>query len=482
MANQNHTKIKLDYQFFQFKVGTEFTIEEFLNFTGRKMSNQSVKSYISKKWSFFIEKRNNKYFINDKIKSIKIDQFISLYEQKNKTILNVIEKKEINETVKIKKQKNLNPQLLISPIESISINQYFCIEKIYLENLSDKKEIYFLGENGVGKTILLQSIILALKGNQEEGDIINYLKYNNFKNPKLDVSDINLKKYSFSKTQYIYENAFAYGVSRFKMNSEEKDETGYLTLFSYDKYLENPVKWLQKLKFRELEGNYNHIGLEKAKELIIDLLDKKVQIEVSSESVIFIENETRLQINQLSDGYRSVIIWVSDLLTRLSDNQPNIRKIQDFKGIVIIDELDMFLHPLWEYKIMNKIRYWFPDIQFIISTHSPVLVLGASADSVFYKVYKENGFTQISEPYLAKELLHLMANSIITSPLFDLEDATMANNNNSDIDTSSDYLYSIIHKQIKHIANQIKAEGQVYFSKQEIEHLVKKELEKYNKN
>jgi len=378
--------------------------------------------------------------------------------------------------------KLLNPQLLISPIESFSINQFFCIEKIYLENLQNKKEIYFLGENGAGKTMLLQSIILALKGNQEEGDIINYLKDNSFKTPKLEATDINQKKYSFSKSQNNYQNAFAYGVSRFKINSEQKDETGYLTLFSYDKYLENPVKWLQNLKFRELEGDFNHIGLEKAKELIIDLLDKKVQIEVNSKEVVFIENRTRLQINQLSDGYRSILICMADLLTRLSENQSNVKKIQDFKGVVLIDELDMFLHPSWEYKIMNKIRFWFPNIQFIISTHSPILVLGASADSVFYKIYKENGFTQISEPYFATDLLHLMANSIITSPLFELEDATMANNISSNLDTSSDYLYSIIHKQIKQITKQKKVDGQVYFSKSEIKKKKKNELEKYNKN
>ena len=60
---------------------------------------------------------------------------------------------------------------------------------------------------------------------------------------------------------------------------------------------------------------------------------------------------------------------------------------------MLVDEIGVYLHPKWQYTIVRKLRSWFPLVQFIFTTHSPIVIMGASKDAAFYKVYKEGGVT-----------------------------------------------------------------------------------------
>jgi len=125
--------------------------------------------------------------------------------------------------------------------------------------------------------------------------------------------------------------------------------------------------------------------------------------------------------------------------------------LKDFYGVVLIDEIDMFLHPKWEYSIVKKLREQLPNIQWFITTHSPMLILGASEDAVVYKLYKNNeGKTQISEQWTMNDMAHLMANAIITSPLFDLPTARMSSLKNKEkLNTTDNFWIAKIYERIK---------------------------------
>ncbi len=182
------------------------------------------------------------------------------------------------------------------------------------------------------------------------------------------------------------------------------------------------------------------------KKMLIQILDNNLtDIEINNGKVNFIEKGSTVTINELSEGYKSVIIWVSDLLSRLIKLQPHIKEIKEFRGIVLVDEVDLHLHPKWGYSIVEKLRKWFPNIQFIFTTHSPTVILGSSEDAIFFKIYKEEGVSKISQP--VDNIENLMANSVTTSPLFNLPDAR-ARNSDENIDTSDDFLYTKIHKEI----------------------------------
>ena len=368
----------------------------------------------------------------------------------------------------------------IALLRQVEIKNYFSVQSVKLSKLAKQQEIYLVGENGDGKTLLLQAILLGLKDNRVTGVASDYISENPTTKLSIKATDANEKEYHFTdglaKHPHPYDHIFAYGINRFRNDSDQKEEEGYLTLFSHEQYLENPVKWLQNIDYREKSGEGLRISLEMAKEILRELLDENVTIEVSPDKVIFNERGTEVTFNQLSDGYKSVIIWISDLIARLSEKQPYVSTIQDFRGIVLVDEIGVYLHPKWQYKIVRKLRSWFPHIQFIFTTHSPIVIMGASKDATFYKVYKESGVTKVSDAVDAASIANLMANGIVTSPLlFGLADARPAafDENKGELDTSDDYLSGKIHQAItKHIQDRNNV------TENEIMTLIQQELDK----
>ena len=85
-----------------------------------------------------------------------------------------------------------------------------------------------------------------------------------------------------------------------------------------------------------------------------------------------------LRIEQLSEGYKIVIAMVADLAARMAEANPDMDNPLNTTGIVLIDEMDLHLHPRWQREILQQLTRVFPNIQFIVSTHSPVIVVGAA--------------------------------------------------------------------------------------------------------
>ena len=81
-----------------------------------------------------------------------------------------------------------------------------------------------------------------------------------------------------------------------------------------------------------------------------------------------------LYLDQLSDGERSLLAIVADLVRRLSLANPELGDPLRGAGIVLIDELELHLHPTWQRTIVDKLRTTFPNIQFIATTHSPFVI------------------------------------------------------------------------------------------------------------
>lgn len=309
-----------------------------------------------------------------------------------------------------------------------------------------------MGENGDGKTILLQAIALALRGNQNVGTVSDIVKQNPYQKLFLKATTSDGEEYSYKENPKNQEKSFnailGYGIERFRNDSDKVDKTGYVSLFDKETYLENPEKWLQHLDYKESKGDTSEISLTQAIEILKDVLEKDaIEIRVTPDKVTFTEKGTELHFNQLSDGYQSVIIWVCDLIARLSKLQPYVSHPKDYSGVVLVDEIGAYLHPKWAYGIVKKLREWFKNLQFIFTTHNPIVILGASEDAAFYKVYKENGKTKVSEP--VEDISDLMLNSLVTSPLFNLPTARPKGFDESNDLSDDDYIYRRIHQLIQ---------------------------------
>ena len=81
-----------------------------------------------------------------------------------------------------------------------------------------------------------------------------------------------------------------------------------------------------------------------------------------------------LDLSQLSDGERSFLAMTCDLGRRLALANPQLKNPLHGAGVVLIDELELHLHPKWQREVREKLRKTFPNIQFITTTHSPFVI------------------------------------------------------------------------------------------------------------
>lgn len=372
-----------------------------------------------------------------------------------------------------------------SYIKSLYIKDFLCISDDIALNFDSSKEIYFLGENGDGKSILLMALCLAFKGNyiiektqkSQTGKAVDLLSFNN--DTKLKGTDEFDNDYALNNAIYL-DSLFAYGTHRGRNSEDDFEKYGFMTLFSTEYKLNSPIAWLKDLKLSEDERGASAvpIAIEQLKDLFYNLLEKKVQIEITGSEVIFEENGYKLSLDELSEGYRGVIILICDLLYRLSLRQRELSEnIMHMKGVVLIDEIDQHLHLKWQRTIVSHLRTLFPNIQFFFTTHSPTILQGASDDAVIYKVYRHNGNTMISEPYYKKNLNHLMLNTLVTSSLFGLNNSRLDNSQENAI-TDDTYLLYRINSKIESMLEQKKQMGINYFSEHEIDSIIDEVINK----
>ena len=90
-----------------------------------------------------------------------------------------------------------------------------------------------------------------------------------------------------------------------------------------------------------------------------------------------------LTLNQLSAGYRNMLALVMDFARRLAQANPHLENPLEAEAILMIDELDLHLHPTWQQKIIPDLRKVFPNTQIIATTHSPEIVTTVDRDQVW---------------------------------------------------------------------------------------------------
>ena len=199
----------------------------------------------------------------------------------------------------------------------------------------------------------------------------------------------------------------------------------HLSLFDPSIALLDTLEWLKQLRFKQLEGKQPEDQLLSRLIAFINsgnLLPGNVKLQdVRSEGVFFSENGNQLEVLQLSDGYRSVIGLVFELIRQLAEkyeHDPNMffhaRDPQiTTAGLVLIDEVDAHLHPSWQQAIGPWLVKYFPNMQFIVSTHSPLVCQAAERGSIW----------RISPPGEGREPYQVLGNELNRLLYGDLLDA-----------------------------------------------------------
>lgn len=90
----------------------------------------------------------------------------------------------------------------------------------------------------------------------------------------------------------------------------------------------------------------------------------------------------RLRIDQLSGGYKAVLALAADLAWRMAQGNPHLPRPLESEAVVLIDEVDLHLHPSWQQRILPDLTRTFPKAQFIVTTHSPQVITTVGPEKV----------------------------------------------------------------------------------------------------
>ena len=168
----------------------------------------------------------------------------------------------------------------------------------------------------------------------------------------------------------------------------------HLSLFDEGIAFTKCLEWLQDLKFRALEHDPEGGLLGRLIRFVNEsnFLPAGVRIEdVTSRNVMFRDaNGVVVPVMDLSDGYRSVLSMTFEIIRQMAmtfgpdeifDPDDPTKVVPE--GVVIVDEIDTHLHPTWQSRIGHWFCDHFPNVQFIVSTHSPLVCQSAENGSVY---------------------------------------------------------------------------------------------------
>jgi predicted pyridoxine 5'-phosphate oxidase superfamily flavin-nucleotide-binding protein len=133
---------------------------------------------------------------------------------------------------------------------------------------------------------------------------------------------------------------------------------------------------------------------------------------------------TDVPLQALSDGYRAYVGWIADLLYHVCMGAPGGLKLVENRGVVLVDEVDLHLHPEWQQRVIPTLARVFPRLQFVFTSHSPLLVGTVYGSNVFVLDTQEtDGIRQSLLRPSEEETYGLSADQILTSGNFGLASA-----------------------------------------------------------
>lgn len=172
-------------------------------------------------------------------------------------------------------------------------------------------------------------------------------------------------------------------------------QMGYVDCIAAASNEKQMLQWFEDMTYIQLQEGKQITELETVKKAIRQcymssdpaITDAQFQYDVKSHEleVIVYRNEAveKFPVRMLSDGEKGVISLVADIAYRMALLNPDLLEhVLQTPGVVLIDEIDLHLHPSWQKKIINDLLHIFPNIQFVITTHSPSVLANVPKEYV----------------------------------------------------------------------------------------------------
>lgn len=288
------------------------------------------------------------------------------------------------------------------------------IERMLIDNICGIKHLdlsfndglnLICGENGVGKTTILKAIAYQFIYGQDsfikkhygsdKGKVEIWLKGNkeSMSYEVLDFVPGNIARYVFDKKNS--DNLLYFSASRTITYSkisalppgDSKDNDEHYSAQNLINGVGKNIKewFIRNLLFSKLEESFTDIekkNLELCKQ-IFGKLDKNLSVKTAKKDYEIILNQKKNEIyfEMLSDGYKSCVYILLGIIKEIELRYPTLCA-KDFDGIIMIDEIDIHLHPQWQAKLVKVLKETFPKAQIIATTHSPSVLQNAQKEEI----------------------------------------------------------------------------------------------------
>lgn len=170
----------------------------------------------------------------------------------------------------------------------------------------------------------------------------------------------------------------------------------FVTMFQEAASLAEADQWLRNLKHKELENKQSEreqlaLILEILRD---DLMPNQITVDRVDSDGLWLKDGAGVQLSwsDMSDGYRSAVALLADIIRHLigtygfpglGEKTPEGKSTVKRSGVVLIDEIDAHLHPAWQREIGFWLKRHFPNIQFIVTSHSPLICQAADEKGLF---------------------------------------------------------------------------------------------------
>lgn len=320
------------------------------------------------------------------------------------------------------------------PIEYIHIQDFKSIIDLKIDFPKNELEKYawiaLLGENGLGKSSILQAICIGLSPIYQTGDseMLEFIRKGaaeaTITIKERDSENLIITKLTRNGTKVSHKGLFkhsliGYGSVRLlprekgKIGDKRKTKIKYKNLIDPATPINDIMSWLVSI-YESQQGELFDTIAYSLKQLLPSQSNEKLTV---LDGDLVFEN-SKISFNSFSDGYRSTISLALDIISTLIEGNTDMSKLT---GIVVIDELGNQLHPRWQMQIVSQLRLVFPKINFIISTHHPLCLRGLKANEIIVLNKDLN-----NDPFILDNLpdpSNLRIDQILTSPIFGLHSA-----------------------------------------------------------
>ena len=282
-------------------------------------------------------------------------------------------------------------------LKKIELHNYKCFDHLevdldtleYASSSGDDIEEpwkMLLGENGMGKSSILQGIAYSLMGNDylkrmkvsantllKRGKRKGYIKLFVQGQDPIEVTFDSKQIESTLPTTMSY--LIGYGSVRLLPSKRLKPESrnGAVkcqNLFDHSVALLDADKWVLSLSKEE----FDRVAIA-LKDLIGENDNSTIRIDPKDKCLLVSLDGNDMKLSDLSDGYKTILLIAMDIMAMIIREKEKI-SFNIAEGIVLIDELGNHLHPRWKMTVVKRLRKTFPRIQFIVTSHEPLCLLG----------------------------------------------------------------------------------------------------------